>query len=149
MEFCDGGDLKGRIEHYQKSGEKLQTGRSLIWITQIAMALKYCHERNILHRDLKPENIFVMKDNLTAKLGDFGVARKLSFACQLASTVCGTPLNFSPELIEGKPYAKPTDIWALGCVIYELTFLEHPFLGPNETGNLFQLGQKVFFANFE
>ena len=102
MEFCDGGDLKGRIEHYRTSGEKLQSGRSLIWISQLAMALQYCHERNILHRDLKPENVFVMKDNLTAKLGDFGVARKLSFQNQLASTVCGTPLNFSPEVVQGK-----------------------------------------------
>ena len=102
MEFCDGGDLKGRIEHYRTTGEKLQTGRSLIWISQLAMALQYCHERNILHRDLKPENVFVMKDNLTAKLGDFGVARQLSLHSQVANTVCGTPLNFSPELVQGK-----------------------------------------------
>jgi NIMA (never in mitosis gene a)-related kinase len=89
----------------------------------------HIHERNILHRDIKCMNILVGKDD-TVKLGDFGHAVEIQSAtdCRGRST-CGTPETMSPEVVRGKPYGLKTDIWALGCVLYELLALFRPFDG--------------------
>ncbi len=88
--------------------------------------MKFVHESKVLHRDLKSQNIFLTKDNV-AKLGDFGIARVFSTTKQEARTMAGTPINLSPEIINGKEYSYQSDIWSLGIVLYELCALKPPF----------------------
>lgn len=89
-------------------------------------ALQYCHENRVIHRDLKLENVLVSSHG-HALLADFGFARELS-PSGYAQTLLGTPLNMAPELwgLEGR-YGVGTDLWALGCILFELVGLKHPF----------------------
>ena len=65
------------------------------------------------------------------KIGDFGIAKVLASTADMAQTVVGTPYYLSPELCENRPYNSKSDVWALGCVLYELLTLEHAFKGGN------------------
>ena len=73
-------------------------------------------------------NIFIGD---TLKIGDLGVAKVLSSSGGFANTKVGTPIYLSPELCQEKPYNNKSDIWALGCLVYELCTLKHPFMAPN------------------
>ncbi|MBZ3890637.1 Serine/threonine-protein kinase Nek5 [Sciurus carolinensis] len=90
------------------------------------------------------KNIFLSKNGMVAKLGDFGIARVLNNSMELARTCVGTPYYLSPEICQNKPYNNKTDIWSLGCVLYELCTLKHPFEG----SNLHQLVLKICQAHF-
>jgi serine/threonine protein kinase len=90
----------------------------------------YVHENKIVHRDVKTANIFLTSQNMI-KIGDFGIAKVLSSTADMAQTVVGTPYYLSPELCENRPYNSKSDVWALGCVLYELIMLEHAFKGGN------------------
>jgi len=124
MEFAEGGDLANRI--------KLQYGRPFTetvivdWMLQICLGLQACHKKKILHRDIKTQNIFLSSDGVI-KVGDFGISRVLQNTLDNAHTFVGTPYYLSPELIQEKPYNTPSDMWALGVVLYELMALRHPF----------------------
>ncbi|XP_008318507.1 serine/threonine-protein kinase Nek4 [Cynoglossus semilaevis] len=124
MGFCEGGDLYHRLK--QQKGELLPERQVVEWFVQIAMALQYLHERNILHRDLKTQNIFLTKTNII-KVGDLGIARVLENQNDMASTLIGTPYYMSPELFSNKPYNHKSDVWALGCCVYEMSTLKHAF----------------------
>jgi serine/threonine protein kinase len=91
----------------------------------MAMALYYLHEKKILHRDLKTQNIFLKHGRV--RLGDFGIAKILDSTRELANTCIGTPYYMSPELFKQKPYSYKSDIWALGCIMYEICNLRHAF----------------------
>lgn len=84
------------------------------------------HSKNILHRDLKPDNIFLGENNVI-KLGDFGISKCLSLEDSRTNTFCGTPYYMAPEVVKFERYNHKSDIWALGCSIYELTMLQKPF----------------------
>ncbi|POI26779.1 hypothetical protein CIB84_009472, partial [Bambusicola thoracicus] len=71
-------------------------------------------------------NIFLSSNGKVAKLGDFGIARQLNDTTEFAYTCVGTPYYLSPEICENRPYNNKTDIWSLGCVLYELCALKHP-----------------------
>ena len=86
------------------------------------MTLEYIHGRKVLHRDIKVSNIFLSKNN-TVKLGDFGISKVLESTQEIANTVVGTPYYMSPEVCENKPFSFKSDVWALGCVLYELCTL--------------------------
>ncbi|OQR85366.1 serine/threonine protein kinase, partial [Thraustotheca clavata] len=118
MEYCDGGDLAGCIKA-QDSENYFDMNCVLDWFVQMACAIKYLHRQRILHRDLKTSNIFLTKENIV-KLGDFGIARTLNSTMDQAKTVVGTPYYMSPEVCESKPYSYASDIWSLGCVLYEI-----------------------------
>ncbi|XP_036312392.1 serine/threonine-protein kinase Nek5 isoform X1 [Pipistrellus kuhlii] len=142
MEYCDGGDLMKRI--YRQRGVLFSEDQILSWFVQISLGLKHIHDRKILHRDIKTQNIFLSKNGVVAKLGDFGIARDLNNSTELAQTCIGTPYYLSPEICQNKPYNNKTDIWSLGCVLYELCTLRHPFEG----NNLHQLALKICQAHF-
>ena len=84
------------------------------------------HSKNILHRDLKNQNLFLTADG-TVKIGDFGISKELPTLSGLAKTACGTPYFMPPEVCKGEPYGEKADIWAIGCILYELVFLKKPF----------------------
>uniref|UniRef100_A0A452EYV0 non-specific serine/threonine protein kinase n=1 Tax=Capra hircus TaxID=9925 RepID=A0A452EYV0_CAPHI len=129
MEYCDGGDLMKRIR--RQRGVLFSEDQILSWFVQISLGLKHIHDRKVLHRDIKTQNIFLSKNGMVAKLGDFGIARVLNNTMELARTCIGTPYYLSPEICQNKPYNNKTDIWSLGCVLYELCTLRHPFEGNN------------------
>ncbi|CAG9569391.1 putative protein kinase [Leishmania major strain Friedlin] len=93
---------------------------------QTTMAVKYMHDRRLLHRDIKSSNIFLTKNHVV-KLGDFGISTVLQSTVAMASTMCGTPCYFSPELCQGRPYNSKSDMWALGVLLYELCAGHVPF----------------------
>uniref|UniRef100_A0A3B4UFP3 non-specific serine/threonine protein kinase n=2 Tax=Seriola dumerili TaxID=41447 RepID=A0A3B4UFP3_SERDU len=137
MEYCDGGDLMKKIN--MQRGVPFTEERIVAWFVQICLGLKHIHDRKILHRDIKAQNIFLTNGGMKAKLGDFGIARMLNNTMELARTCVGTPYYLSPEICESRPYNNKTDIWSLGCVLYELCTLRHPFEG----SSLRQLVSKI------
>ncbi|XP_018770548.3 serine/threonine-protein kinase Nek4 isoform X2 [Serinus canaria] len=124
MGFCEGGDLYHKLK--EQKGKLLSENRVVEWFVQIAMALQYLHEKHILHRDLKTQNIFLTRTNII-KVGDLGIARVLENQYDMASTLIGTPYYMSPELFSNKPYNYKSDVWALGCCVYEMATLKHAF----------------------
>jgi NIMA (never in mitosis gene a)-related kinase len=108
------------------------------------MALLYIHEKRILHRDIKTQNIF-LSSNGTIKLGDFGISKVLENSVSSAKTVVGTPYYLSPEACENQPYNSKSDIWALGCVLYELCTLKHAF----DANNLLGIVYKIVKGGYE
>jgi NIMA (never in mitosis gene a)-related kinase len=88
--------------------------------------MKHVHDRKVLHRDLKTQNVFLTADG-RCRLGDFGVSKVLNGTHNLASTAVGTPYYLSPEICENKKYDHKSDVWSLGCVLYELVSGAHPF----------------------
>uniref|UniRef100_A0A665SX36 non-specific serine/threonine protein kinase n=1 Tax=Echeneis naucrates TaxID=173247 RepID=A0A665SX36_ECHNA len=141
MDYCEGGDLFKKIN--AQKGLLFSEEQILDWFVQICLALKHVHDRKILHRDIKSQNIFLTKDG-TVQLGDFGIARVLNSTVELARTCIGTPYYLSPEICENKPYNNKSDIWALGCVLYEMCTLKHAF----EAGNMKNLVLKIIRGSY-
>ena len=152
MEYCGGGDLGMVIKNLKKANKYAE--EEFVWriLSQLVTALFRCHygsdpaevgsnilgpapkasglkgkqgQVTILHRDLKPENIFLGSDN-TVKLGDFGLSKQMQ-SHDFASTYVGTPFYMSPEICAAEKYTLRSDIWAVGCIMYELCQKEPPF----------------------
>lgn len=152
MEFCREGDLRAKIRQQQNSGKPFSESQILDWFLQLALALEYLHRRKILHRDVKSENVFLRGKNdfppgnaATVQLGDFGTARTLDTTQALAQTMVGTPVYMSPEILQGQTYNHKSDIWSLGCILYEMMCFKHPFQGSNLT----ELTYHVLFSSYD
>ncbi|XP_004399509.1 PREDICTED: serine/threonine-protein kinase Nek3 [Odobenus rosmarus divergens] len=124
MEYCDGGDLMQKIKN--QKGKLFPEDMILNWFTQMCLGVNHIHKKRVLHRDIKSKNIFLTQ-NGKVKLGDFGSARLLSSPMAFACTYVGTPYYVPPEIWENMPYNNKSDIWSLGCILYELCTLKHPF----------------------
>jgi len=127
MEWAQGKDLGALVAQRKQEKRPFTEEEVLKIFWQLTSALAYCHhELHMLHRDLKPQNVFLAA-NGDVKLGDFGLAKVIEATCALAKTQCGTPLYMSPELCEGKEYNRGADVYALGCILYELMTLTMPW----------------------
>ncbi|XP_014376431.2 serine/threonine-protein kinase Nek4 isoform X2 [Alligator sinensis] len=136
MGFCEGGDLYHKLK--EQKGKLLPETRVVEWFVQIAMALQYLHEKHILHRDLKTQNVFLTRTNII-KVGDLGIARVLENQYDMANTLIGTPYYMSPELLSSKPYNYKSDVWALGCCVYEMATLKHAFNAKDMNSLVYQI----------
>ncbi|XP_059476072.1 serine/threonine-protein kinase Nek8-like [Neocloeon triangulifer] len=125
MEYMPGGTLwqylKGR------KGRLLAEDEVVRLFAQLVLALEHIHSRKVLHRDVKSKNILLSADHSVAKIGDFGISKILETNKSRAGSIVGTPEYFSPELCRGQTYGSKSDVWALGCVLYELMTLTRPF----------------------
>lgn len=124
MEYCSGGDLLRRIQ--QQKSSQFTVENILKWFAQMCAGAQHIHDKRVLHRDLKSKNIFLTDDG-SVKLGDFGSACILNSSKVYAHTYVGTPYYVAPEIWDNKPYNNKSDVWSLGCVLYELCTLRHPF----------------------
>ena len=129
MEYADDGDLQTKIRKMRHEGGFFK--ESLIWEYAIQMikGLKSLHDKKIMHRDLKSANIFLFKKNNICKLGDMNVSKVIKDKVLLTQT--GTPYYASPEVWRDESYSYKSDLWSIGCVIYELCEQHPPFMGKN------------------
>ena len=134
MEYYDGSFLNKFIKKYKYNNKFIEEYIIYNIILDLCLGIKEIHENNLIHRDLKPENIFITKDN-KIKINDFGISKKFIYK----SALIGTNNYMAPEMIKGEKYNNKIDIWALGCIIYELFTLKMCFQGEN----LFDIVNKI------
>ncbi|CAE8629348.1 unnamed protein product [Polarella glacialis] len=150
MEYCEHGDVHTFLQAAKRPGHALLGEmKSLEWFVQITLALQALHAKRIIHRDMKTQNIFLSgcgasSPEFAVKLGDLGVAKVLNSAESLAMTQIGTPYYMSPELFNNKPYGCKSDVWSLGCVLYELVNGHLAFEGQSLNG----LALKIIKAQY-
>ncbi|GMH88797.1 hypothetical protein TrST_g6215 [Triparma strigata] len=143
MTYCDGGDLSKLIKTVRKNLDSMDASQHkdklyspqnfLRWFCMSCLSLDYLHSNQILHRDIKPDNIFLSASSKNCRLGDFGLAKQLGSDEDVVKTEVGTTYYISPEIVSNKGYSYPTDVWSLGCVMYELVTLNLPYYGDNLT----------------
>lgn len=131
MEYCNNGDLFQKIVEHQKKGTNFSEPEIWNLFIQMTKALKALHDLKIFHRDLKSANVFLNKDG-GSKLGDLNVSKIAKKG--LLYTQTGTPYYASPEVWRDMPYDNKSDVWSLGCVLYEMTTLKPPFRAEDMEG---------------
>ena len=129
--FCEGGDLYQKIFKSQKT--YFQEKEIINALIQLLLGLSYIHDKKIVHRDIKTKNIFIQNEH-TLRIGDFGIAKIFNSNKNSKNTnlnkMVGTPLYMAPECFkQNKKYSYKSDIWSLGCCIYEMCNLKHAFEG--------------------
>uniref|UniRef100_A0A8D2CLU5 Protein kinase domain-containing protein n=1 Tax=Sciurus vulgaris TaxID=55149 RepID=A0A8D2CLU5_SCIVU len=124
MEYCDGGELMQKIK--QQRGQSFPKDTILNWFTQMCLGVNHIHKKYVLYRDIKSKNISLTQ-NGKVKSGDFGSAHPFSNLMAFACTYVERPYYVPPEIWENLPYNNKSDIWSLGCILYELCTFKHPF----------------------
>ncbi len=138
MELISGKELTG----YCRKGSLLPINRVLSIVIQVAEALDYAHQRDVVHRDIKPANIMLIENEV--RVTDFGIARVISSSSTRTGDVFGTPNYMSPEQVAGKKVDGRSDLFSLGTVFYEMLTGQKPFRGSNLANLMYAIAQAKF-----
>ncbi|XP_062421680.1 serine/threonine-protein kinase Nek10 [Pungitius pungitius] len=144
MELIEGVPLAEHLNSLNEKQQKFTEDRLWNVFIQMCLALRYLHkEKRIVHRDLTPNNIMLgEKDKVT--IADFGLAKQKQENSKLTSVV-GTILYSCPEVVKNEPYGEKADVWALGCILYQMAALQPPF----NSSNMLSLANKIVEAAYE
>ena len=135
MEFIEGQSLESMLA----SRSRLELSTAVRIISQLASALDYAHERNVVHRDVKPSNILISSSH-DVWVTDFGIAKsELATNLTMAGGALGTPDYMSPEQAKGEDVDRRSDLFSLGCILFECAVGEKPFRSPSLTGVLLSI----------
>ena len=127
LEYADDGDLQSKIFYQKKIRSYFKEKTIWSYFIQMVKGLKILHDNNVMHRDLKSANIFLMKNGI-CKLGDLNISKLYKDGyLNLKNSQMGTPCYAAPEVWNDKGYSFKSDIWSLGCILYELCTLHLPF----------------------
>eukprot|EP00490_Sorites_sp_Unknown_P026191 CAMPEP_0114643902 /NCGR_PEP_ID=MMETSP0191-20121206/3663_1 /TAXON_ID=126664 /ORGANISM="Sorites sp." /LENGTH=341 /DNA_ID=CAMNT_0001856291 /DNA_START=263 /DNA_END=1288 /DNA_ORIENTATION=+ len=138
MTLAEDGDLCRVVGEAQMAHRVLPEAAVLTWLRQTLLGLEHLHNQGVVHRDLKSSNIFLCDGRRRIRIGDFGISTVLQ-STAFASSCVGTPAYMSPELMRNERYDFHVDMWALGCICFELCSLDLPFAA----ASLLQLAMKV------
>ncbi|XP_025766928.1 serine/threonine-protein kinase Nek11 [Oreochromis niloticus] len=128
-EYCQDRDLDCKMEEVRRAGRSLPESQVIDWLIQLLLGLRYIHDRRYVHIQFNSRSVIRMM--LLLFPGDFGVSCLLMRSCDLATTFTGTPYYMSPEVLRHQGYDCKSDIWALGCLLYQMCCLTHAFQAPN------------------
>eukprot|EP00775_Hariotina_reticulata_P005831 gene5831-6072_t len=145
-EWAPGGDMKRLIRRLAQAGKCFEEAEIWHYLRQVVDALQALHAARILHRDVKPANVLVCSGGVL-KLGDLGLGRKLGPQTVDVLSKVGTPYYVSPEVVKGVKYDFKSDMWSLGCLLYELAMLKSPF--EKEGANLNDVFQKISKGEYD
>jgi serine/threonine-protein kinase len=134
MELVEGRDLSDIIT----LREPMPLERKLDLVIEVLDGLHFAHQRGVIHRDVKPSNVRVVPDG-RVKIMDFGIARLQSADASGSGAIVGTPTYMAPEQITNGAITPATDVFAVGCMLYELLSFHKPFEGESVHGVLYQV----------
>ncbi|XP_052808823.1 serine/threonine-protein kinase Nek10-like isoform X2 [Mya arenaria] len=131
MDLIEGAPLSDHFNSLKEKHDRFTEARTWNILIQMLLALRYLHkDKGIVHRDLTPNNI-MLGENDKVTITDFGLAKVKGTDTSKMTSQCGTILYSCPEMVEGAPYTEKADVWALGCIIYQMCVLDPPFFNTN------------------
>ena len=143
MEFLDGQDLQKAVR--QRPPMSLE--RKVAIIVQVLAGLAHAHKAGLVHRDIKPANIFVIAADGSAKITDFGVVRETGHSMTGAGSIVGTADYMSPEQVKGEKVDGRSDLFSVGCMLFELVAGRRPFHSDNLMAIFYKITHEE--ANFD
>ena len=142
-EWARRGDLAALLRRRRTQQQRLSETEVWHYFLQLCCGVNYLHHINVIHRDLKPANVLI-DDQQNVKLADMGIVKiTTNLPNAHAQTQVGTPYYMSPEIFRRERYGPGSDVWALGCILYELMLLHPPFEAPT----MHALREKIFGGN--